>query len=57
MENKIFIYGLENNNIDLIRSAPKSDLHNHGELSGSHISFERGIGKKIEKLPDFFSTF
>jgi len=57
MEDSKFIHGLENNDISLIKTVPKSDLHNHGDLGGSLSCFEKEIGKRLIKPPDSFSTF
>ena len=54
---KLFIKGLIEQDIKIIKKVPKSDLHNHADLGGNFKLFEKIIGKKINKPPNNFKTF
>lgn len=57
MDDNIFIEGLETNNINLVRLASKSDLHNHADLGGNFDCFVKYIGKEIPRPAEQFPTF
>ncbi|MDQ0088101.1 adenosine deaminase [Paenibacillus anaericanus] len=50
-----FISALENNNIDLLRQAPKSDLHNHAARGGNRKYIEVWSKTSIVEPPKFES--
>lgn len=49
-EDSIFIEAIKNGNLDLIRSFPKSDLHNHFVLGGSREYILSKTGYSIEPI-------
>ena len=54
--NDNFRKGLEENNINLLRKVPKSDLHNHAGLGGRLKTLEEWAGHKIPKPPAKMET-
>lgn len=52
-----FIEGLTSLDAELVRSVPKSDLHNHAVFGGSQHDFESITGKKVKQLKFQLNTF
>lgn len=52
-----FIDGLTNMDIELVKSVPKSDLHNHIVFGGSQKDFELVTGVKVQQLEKQLETF
>lgn len=52
-----FIDGLTSLDAEMVRSVPKSDLHNHAVFGGSQHDFESLTGKKVNKLKFQLKTF
>jgi len=57
MADNDFIKALESNNIDLMATIPKSDLHNHAELGSRIEVLEQWYGKKIPRAPRKMKAF
>lgn len=54
MEDRSFIEGLTEGNIDKLLKAPKSDLHNHS-TKGCRIAWlEEQVGRKLPSPPEVF---
>ncbi|HNW70696.1 MAG TPA: hypothetical protein PKI01_09855 [Bacteroidales bacterium] len=57
MTDKDFIKALETNDLNLMATIPKSDLHNHAELGSRIEGLEKWSGKKIPRAPQTMPSF
>lgn len=48
----LFEKALQTSDIELLKTIPKSDLHNHAPLGSRLVDFSRAIGKIIQSPPD-----